>query len=45
MGSLEAGKFANLTILKESPYEVDPDEIKNIDILATMLEGTIYPLH
>ena len=45
VGSLEAGKFANLTILKESPYEVDPDKIKNIDILATMLEGTIYPLH
>ncbi len=45
IGSLEPGKYANLTILSESPYAVNPHEIKDIEILATMLEGTSYPLH
>ena len=45
IGSLEPGKNANLTILSESPYAVSPHGIKDIEIVATMLEGTIYPLH
>lgn len=44
VGSLEPGKFANLTILDESPYEVEPAHIKDISIWGTMLEGSIYPL-
>ena len=44
VGSLEPGKLANLTILEESPYEVDPDRIKDIEIWGTMHEGTIYPI-
>jgi len=44
VGSLEPGKFANLTILDESPYEVEPAQIKDIGIWGTMLEGSIYPL-
>jgi predicted amidohydrolase YtcJ len=42
VGSLEPGKLANLTILEESPYEVDPDSIKDIKIWGTMHEGTIH---
>jgi len=41
---LEPGKFANLTVLEESPYEVDPDRIKDIGIWGTMHEGTIHPI-
>jgi len=44
VGSLQPGKFANLTILDESPYEVDPDLIKDIGIWGTMLEGIVYPI-
>ncbi len=45
VGSLEPGKLANLTILKDSPYEVDPDRIKDIAIWGTMHEGTIHPVY
>jgi predicted amidohydrolase YtcJ len=44
VGSLEPGKLANLTILEESPYEVDSDSIKDIPIWGTMHEGRIHPI-
>jgi predicted amidohydrolase YtcJ len=44
IGSLEEGKLANMTILEASPYEVDPQAIKDITIWGTMLEGVRYPL-
>jgi predicted amidohydrolase YtcJ len=44
VGSLETGKRANLTILGDSPYEVDPAAIKDIQIWGTMHEGSIHPI-
>ena len=44
VGSLEAGKLANLTILGDSPYEIDPMDIKDIRIWGTMHEGSIHPI-
>ena len=44
VGSLKPGKLANLTILEESPYEVDSDSIKDIPIWGTMHEGSIHPI-
>jgi hypothetical protein len=41
VGSIEAGKFANLTILEKSPFEVAPDALKDIAVWGTMLEGRI----
>jgi hypothetical protein len=39
IGSIAEGKKANLVILNESPFKVDPMEVKNIKVLATIFEG------
>jgi predicted amidohydrolase YtcJ len=44
-GSIEAGKWANLTILADNPLTVEDDQIKNIQPLATMVEGQIFPIN
>jgi predicted amidohydrolase YtcJ len=43
LGSIEAGKLANLTILDKSPYEVPPEQLKKIPVWGTMLEGRLQP--
>ena len=40
VGSLEAGKFADLVILDKDPRTVDPDAIKEINVLETWMDGT-----
>jgi predicted amidohydrolase YtcJ len=42
IGSIEAGKTANFTILKQNPFKVEPITIKNIGILGTVYRGTFY---
>ena len=42
IGSIEAGKTANFTILKENPFKVDPMLIKDITVLATVYKGTLH---
>ena len=44
LGSIEVGKDANLTALMQSPYEVAPEELKDIQIWGTMLEGRLQPV-
>ena len=39
IGSLEAGKFADLVILDQDPRAVDPDAIKKINVLETWMGG------
>lgn len=39
IGSLEAGKYADLVILDASPFEVAPDAIAEINVLATTMDG------
>lgn len=39
IGTLEPGKFADLVILEADPRTVDPDEIKNITVLETWMNG------
>jgi len=42
IGSLEAGKFADFTILEEDPFEVDPMHLKDISIWGTALSGKLF---
>lgn len=44
IGSIEVGKLANLTVLAENPLTVDPMHIKDIEVLATVHEGTVFPI-
>ncbi len=45
LGSLKAGKTANITILKQNPLTVDPTTIKDIEVLATVHEGRVLPVN
>ena len=39
IGSLEAGKYADMVILEEDPRKVEPTEISEIKVLETWLNG------
>ena len=39
IGSLEAGKFADMVILEKDPRKVDPSDISEITVLETWLNG------
>jgi len=41
LGSLEIGKLADLVVLSDDPHEVAADEIGNIEVLLTMIDGRI----
>ena len=40
-GTLEAGKLADLVVLDRNPLAVDPREIRDIQVLATIKEGEV----
>ncbi|MDP6190562.1 MAG: amidohydrolase family protein, partial [Gammaproteobacteria bacterium] len=42
IGSIDTGKTANFTILKQNPFKVEPILIKNIDVLGTVFKGTFH---
>jgi len=44
VGSIEAGKLANFTILADSPLVVDPISIKDIAVWGTVQEGRVLPV-
>ena len=42
-GSITAGKLADFVMLEKSPYDVDPDAIKEIAVVRTVVGGkTVY---
>ena len=43
IGSITPGKFADLAVLEDDPYKVDPNELRNVPIWGTMLGGKIFP--
>nr|WP_067291784.1 amidohydrolase [Marinobacterium profundum] len=42
VGSLEIGKFADMAVLGQDPYEVDPARLRDIPVLATLLGGQVH---
>jgi hypothetical protein len=43
-GSITAGKMADFVVLAESPFTVDPDRIKDIKVVRTVVGGrTVHP--
>jgi len=44
IGSIKAGKTANFTILKENPYKVDVQKLKDIAVASTVFEGRMFPV-
>ena len=41
LGSIKTGKIADLVVLSDNPFDVDPDDIKSIEVLMTMIDGKI----
>ena len=44
IGSIRAGKKADFTVLADDPFAVDPLELGDIDIVATVFEGRAFGL-
>jgi predicted amidohydrolase YtcJ len=43
-GSISAGKLADFVMLEKDPHDVDPDQIKDIKVVRTVVGGkTMYP--
>ena len=43
IGSLEVGKYADMTVLDDDPYTVAPESIKDINVWGTILGGIPQP--
>ena len=41
IGSLEVGKYADLIVIDDDPLTTNPDNIKDINVLLTMIDGKI----
>ena len=43
VGSIESGKFADFAVLEEDPFLVEPDQLKDIKIWGTVVDGIRFP--
>jgi predicted amidohydrolase YtcJ len=41
LGSIKKGKIADLVVLSDNPFYVDPNDIKTIEVLMTIIDGKI----
>ncbi len=44
IGSIEAGKRADFTILDDDPQAVDPSQLKDIPVWGTVFGGRVFPV-
>jgi predicted amidohydrolase YtcJ len=45
IGSIKESKKANFTLLKENPYKVEIDRLKDIEVAATVFEGKLFSVN
>ncbi len=43
IGSIEPGKQADFAIVEDSPLDVSPQKIKDIDVWGTVIGGSVHP--
>lgn len=43
LGSITVGKAANVTVLAEDPYAVDPERLGDVPVLGTVYRGRWFP--
>jgi len=41
LGTVEAGKRADLVLLEESPWDVGPEAIRDVEVAATVVDGSV----
>ncbi len=41
VGSIEAGKFADMVVLSDNLFEISPENIKNVKVELTIFDGEI----
>ena len=41
VGSLKPGRFADLIVLSANPITIDPDSLKDLEVLVTMVGGRV----
>ena len=44
VGSIRAGKRADFAVLDRDPYDVGALGLRDINVLATVLDGCVYPI-
>jgi predicted amidohydrolase YtcJ len=44
IGSIQAGKFADFTVLDQDPFEIEPMKLKDIPVWGTVLGGRVQPV-
>lgn len=45
IGSIEVGKYADLVVLDKNLFDVEPNQISNVKVLATMMDGRFTYFH
>ncbi|MCP5030986.1 MAG: amidohydrolase family protein, partial [Actinomycetia bacterium] len=44
LGSITVGKIANLTVIDDDPYEVDPTDLGSIRVRGSVFQGAWFPV-
>ena len=39
LGSLEVGKYADLVVLEQNLFDVSPDKVADVKVVATVMDG------